>query len=77
MSHRLNTIKLREVAAREGDLTDYQIARRSGLPRATLSRLVNGIGEPTISTLMRLSACYRVPVEALVREVGLDIALSA
>jgi transcriptional regulator with XRE-family HTH domain len=74
VSHRLHTTNLREVAAQNGDLTDYRIAQRAGIPRATLSRLVNGQGEPTISTLMRLAACYRMSIESLVREADTPVA---
>jgi transcriptional regulator with XRE-family HTH domain len=77
MAHQLNAIALRKVAAKLGDETDYRIAKRSGVARATLSRLVNGQGEPSITTLMRLAACYRVSVESLVYEPSLTPALAA
>lgn len=77
MSHRLHTTNLRAAAARNGDLSDYRIAQRAGIPRATLSRLVNGQGEPTISTLMRLATCYRMSIESLVREVETETAAAA
>jgi transcriptional regulator with XRE-family HTH domain len=77
MSHRLNAENLRLAAARAGDLTDYRIAKRSGVPRATLSRLVNGQGEPTISSLMLLATCYRVSIESLVRKAEAATAAAA
>lgn len=70
MSHRLNAEKLRAAAALVGDVTDYRIAKRAGIPRATLSRLVNGQGEPTITTLMLLATCYGVSVETLIRDAA-------
>jgi len=70
MSHRLNAASLREAAARAGDTTDYQIAKRSGLARATLSRLVNGRVEPSVTNLMRLASCYRVSAESLIYDVA-------
>jgi transcriptional regulator with XRE-family HTH domain len=74
MSHRLHATNLREAAERYGDFSDYRISKRAGIPRATLSRLVNGQGEPTITTLMRLAACYRMTVESLVRETETSVA---
>lgn len=74
MSHRLHAANLREVAARAGDTTDYRIAKRSGVPSATLSRLVNGQVEPTITNLMRLAACYGMSIEALIRTSDTAIA---
>ncbi|MEU4296379.1 MULTISPECIES: helix-turn-helix domain-containing protein [Kitasatospora] len=67
MAHRLNADSLRKVAARAGDTTDYRIAKRSGLARATLSRLVNGRVEPSVTNVMRLATCYGVTVESLLR----------
>ncbi|OKI16601.1 helix-turn-helix transcriptional regulator [Streptomyces sp. CB03911] len=77
MAHQLNATALRNVAEKLGDKTDYRISKRSGVARATLSRLVNGQGEPSIGTLMRLAACYRVSVESLVYEPSLTPALAA
>lgn len=77
MSHRLHVSNLRKAAAQEGDLTDYRIAKRSGIPRATLSRLVNGQGEPTITTLMLLATCYGMTIESLVRKAEAPMATAA
>lgn len=77
MSHRLDAATLRAVAEQRGDRTDNQIAQRAGLPKATLSRLINGIGEPTVTTVMRLARCYAVSVESLLRETNPDLAMSA
>lgn len=48
-----------------GDTSDGKIVRRTGLGKATISRMVNGTASPAISTLMRLSAVYDIPVEDL------------
>lgn len=77
MSHRLNVENLREAAARKGDITDYRIAKRSSIPKTTLSRLVNGQGEPTITTLMLLATCYGMTIESLVRRTDAPMATAA
>lgn len=77
MSHRLHADNLREIAAARGDFTDARIARRSGVSKATLSRLASGRGEPTIGVLMMLAATYNLPVESLVRWAGESPALAA
>ncbi|MHA6764805.1 helix-turn-helix domain-containing protein [Streptacidiphilus sp. PAMC 29251] len=54
----INVAKLREVAASMGDKTDYSIHKRTGLPKSTISRLFNGIGEPKLSTVDKLGEPY-------------------
>jgi transcriptional regulator with XRE-family HTH domain len=68
MAHRLNAESLRSAASALGDRTDLSIAKRAGLPRATLSRLVNGHVEPTLTNLVRLASCYGLTIESLIRE---------
>lgn len=65
MPHRLHVANLRAAAARMGDTTDGKIVRRTGLGKATVSRIVNGNATPAIATLMRLSRVYDIPVEDL------------
>lgn len=65
MSHRLHVANLRAAAARLGDTSDGKIVKRTGLGKATISRMVNGTASPAISTLMRLSAVYDIPVADL------------
>jgi transcriptional regulator with XRE-family HTH domain len=48
-----------------GDTSDGKIVKRTGLGKATISRMVNGTATPAISTLMRLSAVYGIPVADL------------
>ncbi|MFE2407087.1 helix-turn-helix domain-containing protein [Kitasatospora sp. NPDC059408] len=73
----MNARSLREAAALAGDTTDYRIAKRSGLARATLSRLVNGRVEPSVTNVMRLAKCYGVTVESLLRPVDVNAAVAA
>ncbi|MGA5820853.1 helix-turn-helix domain-containing protein [Kitasatospora sp. NPDC094028] len=77
MAHRLDADSLRKAAARAGDTTDYRIAKRSGLARATLSRLVNGRVEPSVTNIMRLANCYGVTVESLLRPIDAEAVLVA
>jgi transcriptional regulator with XRE-family HTH domain len=51
-----------------GDTTDGKIVRRTGLGKATISRIVNGNATPAIATLMRLSRVYDIPVELLLED---------
>lgn len=68
MPHRLHVANLRAAAARMGDTTDGKIVRRTGLGKATISRIVNGNATPAIATLMRLSRVYDIPVELLLED---------
>lgn len=77
MSHRLNAEHLRQIAAKHGDFNDARIAKRSGVHRATLHRLANGRGEPTIGVLMMLANTYDIQVESLVRSADEAPALAA
>lgn len=65
MSHRLHVANLRAAAARSGDTSDAKIARRAGLGTATISRLVNHLHEPTLTTISKLAAAYDLTVEQL------------
>lgn len=65
MSHRLHVANLRAAAAKVGDTSDGKIVKRTGLGKATISRMVNGTASPAVSTLMRLSAVYDIPVADL------------
>jgi transcriptional regulator with XRE-family HTH domain len=56
-----------------GDTSDYKIWKRTGLGKATISRMVNGTASPAVSTLMCLSITYGIPVADLL----LDVAASA
>lgn len=65
MSHRLNIRNFREAAAERGDLTDYAIAKRTGLGTSTISRLVNGICQPNAATQSRIVLTYDLPFNKL------------
>jgi transcriptional regulator with XRE-family HTH domain len=65
MPYRLNTPRLREVAALLGDDSDKAIRERTQISLGTLSRLVNGHVEPSIRHLDILSRTYDVPVAEL------------
>lgn len=65
MSHRLNIDNLRKAAAELGDLTDYAIAKRSGVSKSTVSRLVNNACQPTAATQNRFLSTYKLPIDKL------------
>lgn len=68
MSHRLHVANLRAAATQAGDTSDAQIARRAGIGKATLSRLVNHTTEPTLTTIRKIAAAYGLTVDDLVDE---------
>jgi len=59
--------RLRELRAAAG-VSQYELARRAGLTRQTLSRLERGDSEPSWTTVRRLANVLRVSVTAF--EVG-------
>lgn len=65
MPYRLNTPRLREVAALIGDDSDKAIRERTNIPLATFSRLINGHVEPGIRHLDVLSREYDIPLGEL------------
>jgi len=65
MSHRLNVENLRAAAAAVGDNTDYAIAKRTGLGKSTISRLVNGACQPNATTQNRILSAYELPINKL------------
>jgi transcriptional regulator with XRE-family HTH domain len=54
-------------------ITLSELARRSGIAKATLSQLEAGGGNPTIETLFALSRALSVPVSELVSEEQSDL----
>lgn len=65
MSHRLNIRNLREAARELGDLTDYAIAKRTGVGKSTISRLANGVCQPNAATQNRFLDTYGLPINKL------------
>lgn len=55
---RLDADHLRAVAAKHGDKTDEQIARRIKVSKSTMSRLVNGGNLPRLITLAKFETAY-------------------
>ena len=51
-------------------LSQAELARQSGIAKATLSQLEVGRGNPTIETLFALSRVLRVPLGALLDEIA-------
>jgi transcriptional regulator with XRE-family HTH domain len=65
MSHRLNIANLREAAREFGDHTDYAIAKRTGVSKSTVSRLVNNECQPNAATQNRFLDAYKLPINKL------------
>ena len=48
------------------NLTQEQLARLAGIPRATWANLESGSANPTITVLARIAAALRVPLEEII-----------
>lgn len=59
-------IKLREARERQF-VTQQELAERTGLTEATISRIENGLNQPRISTVRRLADALGVQPEELVQ----------
>ncbi|MGC4947802.1 helix-turn-helix domain-containing protein [Streptomyces sp. DT224] len=66
---RLDVDAVRRRAKRAGDLTDGAIARRVGVERTTISRLMSDRTAPSLRTVVLLGRAYSVTVEDLLMEV--------
>lgn len=64
--YRLRTEQLKRAAAAKGDLSNYAIAKRTGLAESTLSRLNRGLASPTTASLMTLASAYDLSIDDLV-----------
>ncbi|MBV9948545.1 MAG: helix-turn-helix domain-containing protein [Myxococcales bacterium] len=58
-----NVVQLREARG----LTQHQMARVAGVPRATWSHLESGHANPTLAVLNRVAAALQVTIEELIR----------
>ena len=58
-------IRLREVRERKF-ITQEELAERTGITRANISRLENGLQRPRISTVRRLATALGVEPEELI-----------
>lgn len=47
-------------------LTQSQLARRAGVPRATLAHLETGAGNPTLQVVIRIASALNVTIEELI-----------
>lgn len=56
---------LRQLREARG-LTQEQLSRLSGIPRATWANLESGTANPTVSVLVKVAAALQVPVEELI-----------
>lgn len=61
-------VKLREVRLRQM-VTQAELAQRTGIMEATISRIENGTQRPRISTIRKLAAALGVSTDELV-ELG-------
>jgi transcriptional regulator with XRE-family HTH domain len=58
-------VKLRSVRERQF-VTQEELAQRTGMSRATISRIEGGQQRPRISTVRKLAAALGVPPETLI-----------
>ena len=50
-------------------LTDYAVAKQTGIPAATFTRWKQGISKPNFYKIRKLSEFFGVPMEVFVEEV--------
>ncbi|MDX3345994.1 helix-turn-helix transcriptional regulator [Streptomyces sp. ME02-6987-2C] len=62
---RLDTDLLRARAAKRGDTTHEDIARRAGIERSTVTRIFSGT-VPTLVNVTALAWAYDIPLDNLV-----------
>lgn len=57
---------------KELGLTQSEIARRLGLHKSTISRMLRGQTNMTVVTALRLARLLEIPVEELIKEVAYE-----
>lgn len=67
--YRLDISAVRRRAVDAGDLTDDAIARRIGVRRTTINRLLADRTTPSLRTVVLLGKAYSVAIEDLLTEV--------
>ncbi|MFD3917191.1 helix-turn-helix domain-containing protein [Streptomyces sp. NPDC058603] len=70
MTHRLRTDMLRSAARELGDETGYAIAQRTGIAETTVSRLLRGVTQPGVKTLLIFRRVYGIPLDESVEETA-------
>ena len=53
----------------EREMTAADIARKTGMTQATLSRYINGKRTPNINSVIKIAKALNVPIELLVKGV--------
>ncbi len=52
----------------EKKLTDYKVAKDTGIPPATISDWKNGLYTPKVDKIMKLAKYFNVPIEYFLKE---------
>jgi len=66
MTNTFDVARFRALAADLGDDTTTAIARRTGIERSLLSRLLRGERQPRLDTAARAADAYNVSVDELI-----------
>jgi transcriptional regulator with XRE-family HTH domain len=74
---RLDVATLKKQAEKAGDLTDYAIARRTGLQQSTISRLLTEETSPSLASLVRFRTAYRISLDDLVPDDAAAVGVPA
>lgn len=67
--YRLNVVRLREVALKQGDSSAYAIARRTGVNVSSAYRICSGETQPDLINALRIADAYNVDIRALMDRV--------
>ncbi|MER7739944.1 helix-turn-helix transcriptional regulator [Streptomyces sp. NPDC096538] len=74
---RLDTTLLKAEAAKKGDETHEEIARRAGIDRSAVTRLFLGSTVPSLPNVTALAWAYGIPLDDLVPKEGNAVGVSA
>ncbi|MFF2650544.1 helix-turn-helix transcriptional regulator [Streptomyces sp. NPDC058045] len=70
MSYTLRVDRLRDLARKQGDESQYAIAKRTGLSEPTVSKIVSGKHRPRLETLLIIRRAYGCTVDELIEEMS-------
>lgn len=68
--YRLHIEHLKDTASTRGDITQYAIAKRTGLAESHISKLLNRRSKPLVETLIVLKRAYGGTVDDFIEETA-------
>jgi transcriptional regulator with XRE-family HTH domain len=68
-TYRFRADRLTSAAMAAGDRSSYAIAKRTGLSQTAVNRIRQGTSEPTVASLVALTAPYNLTLDELIERV--------